>query len=272
MAGPGDAYVKEAFLSQYNLVLLAGAVLLAMAALSPVPVLIALGGECVYLGTVPSLPGFKRRIRKLREDERRALDQTVIEQLLTDLSPNQRESYFALKDLRDKILENYHRLPGGAGLVDTSDDRIDALLVSFVRLLSTLNNYRRYLNNTDRKALERDLSELRVELGGGEGGSEAVREIKKRRVGILEKRLERFDKAGESREVISHQLASIEDFLRLLHEQSITLRDPELVGAQLENLSLEVQATDETVRQMEKFMAFTEELHPVAPPERVRVR
>ncbi|MFN7134875.1 MAG: hypothetical protein ACK4N5_22535, partial [Myxococcales bacterium] len=87
----------------------------------------------------------------------------------------------------------------------------------------------------------------------------------------LEKRLERFHRAAESRELISHQLASIEDFMRLLHEQSITIRDPESVNAQLDSLSVEIQATDETLREMEKISAFEEELRTLpGAPQRVR--
>jgi len=238
---------------------------------TPIPLLVAAGVELLYLGTVPSLPGFKRYVRRKDGDKRRAEEQKVLEGMLSDLSPNQRDYYFALKDLRDKIQENYRRLPANIA-VESSAGRLDGLLVSFVRLLSTLNNYRRYLNNTDRQTLEKELAELRVELGGGDGGSDRLREIKKRRVGILEQRLERFDRAAESRELISHQLASIEDFMRLLHEQSITLRDPEIVDAQLDHLAVEIQATDDTVREMERFMAFSEELSTVAPPERERVR
>jgi hypothetical protein len=43
-------------------------------------------------------------------------------------------------------------------------------------------------------------------------------------------------------------------------EQSITIRDPDTVNRQLEAVSAEVQATDETVREMERFMDFQEEI------------
>jgi hypothetical protein len=58
---------------------------------------------------------------------------------------------------------------------------------------------------------------------------------KERRAEILRKRVLRFTQAAESREVVSHQLASIEDMLRLTHEQSIAIRDPEVVGRQRRN-------------------------------------
>ena len=87
----------------------------------------------------------------------------------------------------------------------------------------------------------------------------------------MKKRVHRFVQAEESREVVSHQLASIEDVLRLTHEQSIAIRDPEAVERQLEALTTEVEATEETVREMERFMEFSEEAGLSAPaPEKVR--
>ena len=95
--------------------------------------------------------------------------------------------------------------------------------------------------------------------------------MKEKRLDILQKRLARFEQARESREVVSHQLASIEDLMRLTHEQSIAIRDPEGVTRQLDALSAEASATDETVRQMERFLDFTEETS--APlPHGTRVR
>ncbi|HCF58276.1 MAG TPA: hypothetical protein DFS52_09830, partial [Myxococcales bacterium] len=140
-----DGYVKTAFLSQYNLIALGGAVLFSAVSMDPLALLVAAGAELVYLGVVPSLPGFKRMVRRRRALERRASEQQTVDRMLEELSPNQRDYYHALRDLRDKTLENYRRLPGGALLAESSTERIDALLVSFVRLLSTLNNYRHYL-------------------------------------------------------------------------------------------------------------------------------
>ena len=267
-----ESYLRHAFVNGVNLTVLGGAAVASLALLNPLPFLIAAGAELVYLGTVPSLPRFKRFVRAKRERARHELEEKSTGSMLEGLSPNQRESYFVLRDLRDRILENYSRVPGGAALAETSMARMDGLLASFVRLLTTLNSYRRYLTHTDRKAIEKELADLKSELAGEHGDSEKVREVKQRRVEILEKRLERFDRAAESRELISHQLASIDDFMRLLHEQSITLRDPDVLGQQLDHLAIEIQATDETVREMEKFAAITEELSPSPLPERERVR
>lgn len=265
-------YLRAALLAPANLIALAGAALLAALVGSALPLWIALGAEVIYLGVVPSLPRFQRGVRR-RLDRTRAVEQgRLVESLLADLSPNQRDHFYALRDLRDRILENYRRLPGGAMLAEPSAPQLEGLLVNFLRLLATLNNYRRYLGATDRKALERDLSELQAEIAQAPG-SDKVREVKRKRVEILQKRLERFHKAEESREVVSHQLAGFEDLMRLIHEQSITLRDPETASRQLDSLSAEVEASNQTVREMEQFMDVTEALaEPIRLPDRIGTR
>jgi hypothetical protein len=75
----------------------------------------------------------------------------------------------------------------------------------------------------------------------------------------LEERLARFDKAITGRELISHQLAGIEEFLRLMHDQALTLRDPDTATHQLEDLAHQLDVTTETIREMEAFSAVTEE-------------
>lgn len=266
------SYIKAAFLAPANLILLGGAAVFAGLATSLAPLLVALGVECLYLALLPSLPGYQRLVRRRHEKERREREERQLASLLGELSPSQKEHYLVLRGLRDSTLENYRRLPGGEALVETSLARLDGLLVSFLRLLGALNGYRRYLSTTDRAALQSECDELQAELAGGQAGGDALRSLKERRTQILEQRLARLSRATEGRELISHQLASVEDFLRLLYEQSLTLRDPASLGAQLEHLSAEIEATDETVKQMEKFMEMSEELPLLTPPDRQQVR
>jgi hypothetical protein len=175
------------------------------------------------------------------------------------LAPSQREHYLGLQALKERILANYRKLPGGEVLIAATESQLGELLVSFVRLLSALNNYRSYLNAANRRGVEDELRLLEGEISREENGR--IRDVKKNRAEILSKRIQRFQQAEESREVISHQLAGIEDLLRLTHDQSIAIRDPDSVSHQLETLTTEAQATQESVREMEKFMDFSDELN-----------
>jgi hypothetical protein len=229
------------------------------------PALVALGAEAVYLGAVGLVPSLRRAVGARAG----APEDAETERLLAELAESQREHYFVLRDLRDSILENYRKLPGGGVLAASSEAQLAALLTAFLRLLSTLNDHRRYLGIADREAIRRELSLLESELGAQDNAR--LREVQEKRAEILKRRLERFAQAEESRAVVSHQLASIEDLVKLTHEQSISIRDPAAVGGMLDALAAEVSATERTVRELEQFLDVTEERSsPSAPRTRVR--
>jgi endo-alpha-1,4-polygalactosaminidase (GH114 family) len=249
-------YIKAAFLMPANLVGLGTAAASAAMTGEPLPALVALGLEGLYLGVVSSMKRFQRAVRAKTPDDPEAARKAV-DALQSDLAPSQREHYQQLLGLKEKILANYRKLPGGKVLEADSEPRLDALLTSFLRLISTLNQYRAYLNSSDREHLEREVRELEEDVA--REANPRLKDVKQNRVDILRKRLARFQQAGESREVVSHQLAGIEDLMRLTHEQSIAIRDPESVNRQLTVLSAEAEATEESVRQMEQFLEFSEE-------------
>jgi hypothetical protein len=264
-------YVRAALFHGVNLSALGAAGIASVAMMNPLPALLALGAELVYLGTVPALPGFKRRVERKAAQARTQAATQLADAMLAELSPSQREHFYSLRDLKERILANYKKLGSTGLLLHSSEQQIDQLLASFLRLLSTLNAYRQYLGQANRAEVERELNELVSDLERAPG-PEKVREVQQKRAEILRKRLQRFDRAAEHRELMSHQLASIEDMLRLLHEQSIGMRDPEVVGRQLETISAEVETTESTVRELEEFLSFDAPVALPSQPARERVR
>ncbi len=244
--------LRAALLAPANLVGLATAGGAALLTGHLLPALVALGAEAFYLAAVGLVPPLRRA---LGPGVRSEGDET--ERLLADLAESQREHYFVLRDTRDAILENYRKLPGGGVLAAASEAQLAALLTAFLRLLSTLNDHRRFLGIADREAIRRELRLLESELGAQ--GNPRLREVQEKRADILRRRLERFTQAEESRAVVSHQLASIEDLVKLTHEQSISIRDPAAVTGMLDALAAEVSATEETVRELERFIDVVEE-------------
>ena len=66
------SYVSTAFYSQYNLILLGGSALFALASASALPLLIGVAAEAVWLGVAPRLPAFRRRVEHAVDAARRA--------------------------------------------------------------------------------------------------------------------------------------------------------------------------------------------------------
>jgi hypothetical protein len=250
-------YIGAALRHRWSFAILVTGAIVSMARGSATPLLFAAGADLIFVGMAASSSRFRRAVDARRSRKQAKQRARRNEALLSELAPNQREHFLGLQVLAGRIEENFARVEAGEALAARSRHRIDALLQAFLRLLVTLDDHRRYLSGTNRETLERELQSLAAPEGT-EGA--ALREIKQRRAGILRKRLERFENAKESREVIAHQLASIEDLLRLLHEQSITLRDPAGISLQLDALSIEVEEAENTVRELDRLLAFDLEL------------
>ncbi len=257
------SYLGAAFLMPANLLALAAGGVASFILRDPAPLIAAASGSAAYLVLLSFVPSFRRTVRDnlAAQEPSDVASEEEVQALLAELAVSQRQHYLSLRELRDKILKSYHQVPGGRVLAASSERRLDALLTSFLRLLGTLNSYRKYLSAADRKGIEAELRELETDASAEQ--SARLKEVKSRRAEILRRRVERFAHAAESREVVSHQLASIEDMLRLTHEQSIAIRDAESVGRQLEVLTAEVEASELTVREMENFMQFSDEMSTV---------
>jgi hypothetical protein len=82
-----------------------------------------------------------------------------------------------------------------------------------------------------------------------------VQEINQKRIEILTKRLEKFDKISENRKVIDAQCSAVEDVLMLVRDQSVTMRDPQQVTERLDSLVKDVEQTEQTVQQVEAIFS-----------------
>lgn len=218
------------------------------------PFIAASAASVLYMSLLTVVPSFRRAVRaNFHAQEAGDIASPEEEEaLLRELAPSQREHYAALTELKKRILTRYTQMRAGRLMAASTERKLEALLTSFLRLVTTLNNYKRFLSAGDRVAVENELKQLQNEVT--QPSSEKLLEVKQRRIDILKKRVDRFVHAEESREVISHQLASIEDIMRLTHEQAIAVKDVSSVSAQLDALAAEVEAAEETARDMETFM------------------
>ena len=249
-------YTKEAFLNPWNLGFLIMAMLSAFF-LSGMPgtgplfniiLILAAASELMYLGIVPRQDRFKRLIRSQRAKERaKPPSQKEIYGRLTKYSQRR---YARLRKIEKDIQSNYRKMSyASQGLLESHLKKINGLIESYIKLLYQKERYEDSVRTGAEKEIARDIQEVRAEL---DEQSPRVRAIKKRRLRILEQRLDRFKKSKENLEIIEEQLATIEDVIKYIHEQSLTLRDPEAITFQLDTLLNEVEETEASVEEIEE--------------------
>jgi soluble cytochrome b562 len=264
------SYVKAAFKIQYNLIGLGAAALFAVASGTALPLMLGAGLELIYLSLVPQSSRFQRLVRSWRYAEEKQRHQMNLNALFQELPPEMRLRYAEVDKLCRSIRENYRRLSSTSQIfAQQMEDKLQGLAQSYLRLLYAAYQYRQYLLTTNPNTIQRDISQLQKGLAAD---VPKVQEINRKRIEILTKRLEKFDKAQESGKVVDAQCAAMEEVLQLIRDQSVTLRDPQQVSEQLENLVKDVEQTEQAVKEVESIFdmaspELTGSLSPMAEPE-----
>ncbi|MBM3782963.1 MAG: hypothetical protein FJW30_01320 [Acidobacteria bacterium] len=248
-------YLKEAFKWQYNVIGLAGAAAFALVSGTALPILLAAGLEMMYLAVVPQSSAFRRLVRswKFADDKKKHDDR--VRAMQSHLTPMVRERYTKLQTMCQQIRSNYARLSSTSQIfVDQVSQRLDGLLLSFLRLANAGLTYTDHLQKANPRAIDRDIETLERDLAKQ---PPKVQEINRTRIDILRKRQERYRKIVDDLQVINVQVEAIEDVLELIRDQSVSLTDPQLVNERLDSLLHDVESTEATVREIEDFFAVT---------------
>jgi hypothetical protein len=272
--GNGETnYLREAFRLQYNWIALAGAAAFAVVSGSALPLMLGAGLELIYLSTVPNNKRFQRLVQSWKFDQQKREREVSLSQLFYELPPEMRARFASLNGTCEAIRANYKRLTSTSQMfVDQMESKLQGLSQSYVRLLNSAFHHRDYLRGTNLDNIKRELAQLQKDI---ETQPAKVQEINRKRVEILNKRIEKHEKVRENCQVIDAQCAAVEDVLQLIRDQSVTMHDPQQISDHLDSLVKDVEQTEETVREVESIF----DLSPLAtaefdarPPSRNRVR
>src|SRR5690606_29047134 len=163
--------------------------------------------------------------------------------------------YARLRKLEKDIQSNYAKLSYGAqGLLDSHLKKLKGLLDSYLNRLYQKERYEYPMQSNAESEVVRAIGTLRIDM---EDDTPKVKAIKQRRLRILEQRLDRFKRGNENHEIIEAQLETIEDVVKYIHEQSLTLRNPEEITFQLDTLLSEVEETEASIAELEDVFAST---------------
>ncbi len=246
-------YRKEAFLHPWNLAFLAAILgtTLALGQLLPAAFDLALvlgaAAELLILGILPNNRRF-RNIVKARWTKEMAKPPSSRE-IYAELSRENQRRYVKLRDRQKKIEANYRKFSYvSQGLLNGHKKKIDGLLTSCLKMMLQQERYTLYSTRVQEREVLDDMTQLREEM---QVASEYVRRVKLRRFKVLEQRLARFKKSQEHLEILNAQIETIEDVIDYIHEQSITLQNPEQISVQLDVLLADVEEAESSLSQIE---------------------
>jgi len=247
-------YTREAFMNPINLGVLLVSTLTAFfmsgfGDVSSILLTTVFGIELMYLGIVPKLPRFRKKLELKKIKERHAANNE--KELFQSLDNKSQKRFLVLKHLAKLVQENFEKLPySSQGLLDNIGKKIDELLGNYLTLLDLIKRYEVYLNTSLESNLKEEVKRQIEEIKGLE--SEKLKRTKARRVAIMQKRLKKFSVAKEKYLVCETHLETIEDAVRYIYEQSMTMSNPEEIGFQLDNLLNEVEETSQLIDDLDQ--------------------
>ena len=246
-------FVKEAFHLQYNWIAMVSAGAFALVSGSFLPIILVGGLELMYLAIVPQNWRFQRLVRSWKFSEQQQKKQQQLGDLLRMLPADLQSRYIHAAQVCGSIRTNFAQFSSTSQIfLQQIDTRLQGLLNGYARLLSSAAQQQQYLKTAEQDGIKHEIASLQKSLSSD---PPKVQEINKKRIEILNKRLEKFDKISENRKVVDAQCSAVEDVLMLVRDQSVTMRDPQQVSERLDSLVKDVEQTEQTVQQVEAIFS-----------------
>jgi hypothetical protein len=267
-------YLKAAFANLYNLSLLAGAGLAAFATGDYVIAAGAVGLEAIWLILGPDFKPFQRAVNKAEREEREKADRARTAKMMETLPEREWQRAHALDELKREVEHDMAGNPSfQAILLQTELDKLAQLHQSFVQLATACTRAETYLMAVDLKDLNRQMETQK--------GVEAkmtdptVREIARKNQQVIAKRLETIEDIQRFLARARGQMNLIENSVRLLRDQVLTMTSPDQIGEQLDDLLTGVAAIQQSVKDNEMILTTMDPIAPISDavsPEATKVR
>lgn len=246
-------FVKEAFHLQYNWIAMVGAGAFALVSGSFLPIVLAGGLELMYLAVVPQNWRFQRLVRSWKFAEEQQKHQQKLNEMLGSLPAEMQSRYVHASQVCGSIRRNFAQFSSTSQIfLQQIDSRLQGLLNGYARLLLAAAQQQQYVKSTGQDGIKHEIASLQKTLSSD---PLKVQEINKKRIEILTKRLEKFDRISENRKVVDAQCSTVEDVLMLVRDQSVTMSDPQQVTERLDGLVHDVEETEQTVQQVEAIFS-----------------
>ena len=228
--------VTRLFMVQYNLILVGGAALFALASASLIPLFTAAAAEVIWLGLGPLSPGVRRwldrRDAAMQRAERASASIAPIEELDSEHTRRVAVLERALADIR----ELGRRRPSPA--FDRAVQRLDALKSVYVGLCETHQRIERFLGATNDAELVAEAERLKVAFSAEK--DLGIRLTLKQALGSAQRRVEHRKSMAQLIRGIAVKLESIERSMTYMRSQGLALTANQRFHEDVEALLAEI--------------------------------
>ena len=235
---------RQAFLNQYNAILLGGAGLFALATYSWLPVIVGAGFEALWMTFVPDSGVFQRWVaqRTARQTQEQLKRET--QALLAHLERGYSERFCALQQVANEIQSlSKENESLDARLVGDELEKIGQILHSFLRMATVHQRLTRFLDENPAQEIQNDMvqsqRQLRTERDSRVQASLA------QALALAEKRLRQNEKIAGAAKAIGVQMETLEKSLNYLKSHIVAIGTREELADELDGLVSAVDSVEQ---------------------------
>lgn len=248
-------YAKRLFNNYFNYTFMAGAAVAGLITRQVWIPLVAAGMETLFMLYAPDLWPVQKALDQVMDSEDEAEAKKKRDAVLRGLSRADQVRCHSLLSKRAEIAKLAAENPSFEGeLLRRELAKLDMLVDSFIDLASTSARYREYLDREDVAEVERLSRGYEKEA---QSGSQATADLARKNLQIVMTRLERLREIKEFTDRAGGQLDLIENSFGLLADQIVSMRSPDELSGQLDELIDGVDAVRETAREADRLMSPT---------------
>ena len=245
--------LRELILNQYQAIVLGGTALLSLVALNPIPLLVWLGSELVLLPILDSGP-LRRLVNKRKREIDRAKAGEARAHVISDLIPSHAKRYSAVEEMCGRIEANYQSLSGiSQAYLSEQRTKLDMILTGCLTRLSALQRYQRMPPRRSESAIEREIADLEAELTHDHVPERAAAAIRKN-LELKRRLLASIAQGDDTIRTLQTEIDSMESLVEVLHQNSMSLRDPQAIADELDTIVQQSEDSDRVVREMEALL------------------
>jgi hypothetical protein len=253
-------YARYAFANPYNLSLLAGAATVAVATQNWFLGVVTLGAEALWMLFAPG----SRLLRKTVWDKKHAAVLTEQESqrltaIVRSLPADEAVRCVALRSKKEQIDKMCNENPAfTAELLRGELAKLDELVHSFIEMSSACVRYLEYLRTIDLDGIEKDIRRYSHLVDNAPDDDKERRSLAMKNLGVLQARKAKVAEIRKYLVTVRGQQDLIENTFQLLADQILTMRSPQELSGQLDELMDGVEAVRQTARDTEKILQAIE--------------
>lgn len=245
--------LRELIVNQYQAIVLGGVALASALTVSPLPMLLWAGAEMVLLPVLDSGP-LRRLVNRKRREKVRAQEAQHRAALVASFDAGNARRYEALENLCRMIEANYQSLTGiSQAYLSEQRGKLDHILEGCVSRMLALQRYEKMPYMRDPDELRMDIAALEHEVTDPDLTERAKAALVKN-LELKRRLLESYSEVGGTMRALETELDSMASLLEVLHQNSISLRDPQAIAEELDTIVEQSEHSERVVREMEALL------------------